>query len=131
MRMALRSAGLNPEEVSYVNAHATATKAGDIAEVRAIKTVFGSSASKLAVSSTKGAHAHMLGAAGAVEMAICAMAVSNNVVPPTINYETKDPECDLDCVPNVAREMPVKVAMSNSFGFGGHNATLVCKKFEG
>ncbi len=131
MKMALRSAGLNPEDVSYVNAHATATKAGDIAEVQAIKSVFGSRASKLPVSSTKGAHAHMLGAAGAVELAICAMAVSNNVVPPTINYETKDPECDLDCVPNVARELPVKVAMSNSFGFGGHNATLVCKKFEG
>ncbi|HQC42194.1 MAG TPA: beta-ketoacyl-ACP synthase II [Verrucomicrobiota bacterium] len=131
MRMALRSAGLNPEDVSYINAHATATKAGDIAEVQAIKSVFGSRATKLPVSSTKGAHAHMLGAAGAVEMAICAMAVSNNVVPPTINYETKDPECDLDCVPNVARELNVKVAMSNSFGFGGHNATLVCKKFEG
>lgn len=131
MRMALRSAGINPEEVSYINAHATSTKAGDIAEVRAIKTVFGDNAKKLAVSSTKGAHAHMLGATGAVEMAICAMSVANDVVPPTINYEHKDPECDLDCVPNVAREMKVEVALSNSFGFGGHNASLICRKYRG
>lgn len=131
MKMCLRTAGLNPEDVQYVNAHATSTRAGDIAEVEAIKTVFGSHVSKLAVSSTKGAHGHMLGATGAVEMAVCALSVAHDVVPPTINYEHKDPECDIDCVPNVAREMKVNAAMSNSFGFGGHNATLVCRKFNG
>lgn len=131
MRMALRSAGLNPQEVSYINAHATSTKAGDIAEVQALKSLFGDSLNKVAVSSTKGAHGHMLGATGAVEMAVCALSVAHNVVPPTINYENKDPDCDLDCVPNTAREMEVNVAISNSFGFGGHNASLICRKFKG
>lgn len=131
MRMALRSARLNPENVSYVNAHATSTRAGDVAEVKALQTVFGEKIKSLAVSSTKGAHGHMLGATGAVELIVSALSVFNNVVPPTINYETKDPECDLDCVPNTAREMEVDVAMSNSFGFGGHNATLVCRKYKG
>ncbi len=131
MRMALRSAGMNPEEISYINAHGTSTPQGDICETRAIKTVFGSHASKLAVSSTKGATGHMLGAAGAVEMAVCAKAIQTGIVPPTINYENPDPQCDLDCVPNTAREMPVNAIINNSFGFGGHNACLVANKFVG
>ena len=130
MQMALRTAGVNPEDVQYINAHATSTHAGDIAEVQAIKKVFGDHALKLAVSSTKGAHGHMLGATGAVEMAVCALTIAKGVIPPTINQFVKDPECDLDVVPNVAREQNVDVAMSNSFGFGGHNASLVCRKLK-
>ncbi|MBI4326309.1 MAG: beta-ketoacyl-ACP synthase II [Chloroflexi bacterium] len=129
MRMALRSARLQPEEISYINAHGTSTPQGDICETQAIKTVFGAHARKLAVSSTKGATGHMLGAAGAVEMAICAKAIQTNIVPPTINYEHPDPDCDLDYVPNAAREMPVHAVLNNSFGFGGHNATVVARKF--
>ena len=129
MKMALRSAGLRPDEVSYINAHGTSTPQGDLCETQAIKTIFGDHARKLAVSSTKGATGHMLGAAGAVEMAICAKAIQTNVVPPTINYEQPDPQCDLDYVPNRAREMEVTAALNNSFGFGGHNATMAAKKF--
>jgi 3-oxoacyl-[acyl-carrier-protein] synthase II len=131
MRMALRNGGLNPEDVSYINAHGTSTPQGDIAETQAIKTVFGAHARKLAVSSTKGATGHMLGAAGAVEMVVCAKAIQTDVVPPTINYEVPDPECDLDYVPQTARETRVNAIVNNSFGFGGHNATLVAKKFLG
>src|SRR5438067_3945603 len=131
MKMALRNAGLNPEDISYINAHGTSTPQGDIAETQAIKTVFGGHAPKLAVSSTKGATGHMLGAAGAVEMAICAKAIQIGAVPPTINYEVPDPECDLDYVPNTARKMKVNAIVSNSFGFGGHNATIAAKKFNG
>lgn len=131
MRMALRSAGIRPDEVSYINAHGTSTLQGDICETQAIKTVFAEHARVLAVSSTKGATGHMLGAAGAVELAACAKAIQTNVVPPTINYEHPDPECDLEYVPNAAREMPVRIAISNSFGFGGHNASLVVRAFEG
>ena len=131
MRMALRSAGLHPTEVSYINAHGTSTPQGDVCETQAIKTVFGEHARKLAVSSTKGATGHMLGAAGAVETAICAKAIQTNLVPPTINYENPDPRCDLDYVPNLAREMPVNVIVNNSFGFGGHNATIIARKFLG
>ena len=131
MRMALRNAGLNPEQISYINAHGTSTPQGDIAETQAIKTVFGDGARKLAVSSTKGATGHMLGAAGAVEMIVCAKALQTDIVPPTINYQVPDPECDLDYVPNTARKMPVEAIVNNSFGFGGHNATLVAKKFRG
>jgi 3-oxoacyl-[acyl-carrier-protein] synthase II len=131
MKMALRSAGLRPEDVSYINAHGTSTPQGDICETQAIKTVFGDHAREVAVSSTKGATGHMLGAAGAVEMAICAKAIQANVVPPTINYEKPDPECDLDYVPNKAREMTVNAVVNNSFGFGGHNATMVAKRFTG
>jgi 3-oxoacyl-[acyl-carrier-protein] synthase II len=131
MNSALRSAGLRPDEVSYINAHGTSTPQGDLCETQAIKTIFGDHARKLAVSSTKGATGHMLGAAGAVEMAICAKAIQTNRVPPTINYEQPDPECDLDYVTNTAREMAVNVALNNSFGFGGHNATMVAKKFAG
>jgi 3-oxoacyl-[acyl-carrier-protein] synthase II len=131
MKTALRSAGLRPDEVSYINAHGTSTPQGDLCETQAIKTIFGDHARKLAVSSTKGATGHMLGAAGAVEMAICAKAIQTNCVPPTINYEQPDPECDLDYVPNTAREMAVNTALNNSFGFGGHNATMVAQKFVG
>src|SRR5208337_5148693 len=125
MRVGLRGAGINPEDISYINAHGTSTPQGDIAETEAIKTVFGEHARKLAVSSTKGATGHMLGAAGAVEMIVCAKALQTNTVPPTINYEVPDPDCDLDYVPNSARQLKVNAIVNNSFGFGGHNATLV------
>jgi len=131
MKAALRSAGLDPSRVSYINAHGTSTPQGDVCETQAIKTVFGQHANKLSVSSTKGATGHMLGAAGAVEMIACALAVHDGVVPPTINYQVPDPECDLDYVPNTARQMPVDVVVNNSFGFGGHNATVIAKKFVG
>jgi len=129
MKMALRNAGLNPTDISYINAHGTSTPQGDIAETQAIKTVFGDHARKLAVSSTKGATGHMLGAAGAVELAVCVKAIQNDVVPPTINLEKPDPECDLDYVPHTARELKVSAIVNNSFGFGGHNATVIAKKF--
>ena len=131
MKMALRSGGLNPSDVSYINAHGTSTPPGDICETQAIKSVFGEHARKLAVSSTKGATGHLLGAAGAVEMAICAKALESDVVPPTINYQVPDPNCDLDYVPNTAREIRVNAVLNNSFGFGGHNATIAAKKFAG
>jgi 3-oxoacyl-[acyl-carrier-protein] synthase II len=129
MRMALRNAGLNPQDISYINAHGTSTPQGDIAETEAIKTVFGGHARKLAVSSTKGATGHMLGAAGAVEMVVCAKAIQTDTVPPTINYEYPDPACDLDYVPNTARQIKVQAVVNNSFGFGGHNATIVARRF--
>jgi 3-oxoacyl-[acyl-carrier-protein] synthase II len=131
MRMALRSAKLDPTDISYINAHGTSTPQGDVCETQAIKSVFGDYARKVAVSSTKGATGHMLGAAGAVEMALCAKAIQRDVVPPTINYENPDPECDLDYVPNAARELHVGAIINNSFGFGGHNASLVARKFLG
>lgn len=131
MKMALRSGGLNPGEIDYINAHGTSTPQGDIAETQAIKTVFGEHAHKLAVSSTKGATGHMLGAAGAVELAICAKAIEKQVVPPTINLDRPDAECDLDYVPQTAREMKVHAIISNSFGFGGHNASVAARKFVG
>jgi 3-oxoacyl-[acyl-carrier-protein] synthase II len=131
MRMGLRNAGLNPEDVSYINAHGTATPQGDIAETEAIKTVFGNSARKLAVSSTKGATGHMLGAAGAVETIACAKAIQTDTLPPTINYEIPDPACDLDYVPSTARSAKVTAVVNNSFGFGGHNASIVVTKFRG
>ena len=131
MKMALRHGRLNLTDVSYINAHGTSTPQGDICETQAIKAVFGDHAKKLVVSSTKGATGHMLGAAGAVEMAACALAIKNSIVPPTINYQVPDPECDLDYVPNTAREMPVNAIINNSFGFGGHNSTIAAKKFVG
>jgi 3-oxoacyl-[acyl-carrier-protein] synthase II len=131
MRMGLRNAGLNPEDISYINAHGTSTPQGDCAETEAIKAVFGAHAHKLAVSSTKGATGHMLGAAGAVEMIVCAKAIQTDTVPPTINYEFPDPLCDLDYVPNTARSMKVNAIINNSFGFGGHTASLVARKFLG
>ena len=128
MRHALNSAGVDPQEVGYVNAHGTSTKLGDVAETKAIKSVFGDHAYKLAVSSTKSVHGHLLGAAGAIEAAACVLALERGLLPPTINLDNPDPECDLDYVPNKARKADVDVAISNSFGFGGHNATLVIKK---
>ena len=127
MRRAIEKSGVAPEEVGYVNAHGTSTKLGDVAETKAIKEVFGAHAQHLAVSSTKSVHGHLLGAAGAIEAAACIMALERGVLPPTINLEHQDPDCDLDYVPNKARKSEIKVAMSNSFGFGGHNATLVIK----
>jgi 3-oxoacyl-[acyl-carrier-protein] synthase II len=130
MQMALQKAGLNPSDIDYINAHGTSTPQGDICETRAIKTVFKDNAKKVAVSSTKSMTGHLLGAAGVVEMIVCAKALQENVVPPTINLDHPDPECDLDYVPNHAREMKVNVVVNNSFGFGGHNATLIAKKFD-
>jgi 3-oxoacyl-[acyl-carrier-protein] synthase II len=131
MKAALRTGGLNPTDVSYINAHGTSTPQGDVCETQAIKTVFGEAARKVAVSSTKGATGHMLGAAGAVEMTACALAIKHGIVPPTINYEFPDPDCDLDYVPNTARELEVNAIVNNSFGFGGHNSTIVATKFVG
>ena len=131
MRMALDSGGLNPDDISYINAHGTSTPQGDVCETQAIKSVFSEHARRLAVSSTKGATGHMLGAAGGVEMAVCCKALETGTVPPTINYENSDPNCDLDYVPNEAREIEVNAIANNSFGFGGHNACLVAKKFKG
>ncbi len=130
MRSALRKAGVAPEDVDYVNAHGTSTKLGDIAETRAIREVFGAHADRLAVSSTKSMHAHLLGAAGAMEAAACVLAMERGQIPPTINLDSQDPDCDLDYVPNHARPAAVSVAMSNSFGFGGHNSTLVLRRAE-
>jgi len=129
MKMALRHAKLNPSDISYINAHGTSTPQGDIAETQAIKSVFGDHARKLAVSSTKGATGHMLGAAGATELVFCVKAIENDLVPPTINIEKQDPECDLDYVPHKPRELKVNAIVNNSFGFGGHNATVIARKF--
>jgi len=131
IKLALEHARISPEKVDYINAHATSTDIGDICETRAIKTVFGDHAYKVAISATKSMTGHCLGGAGAVEMAACALAIRDGVIPPTINLENPDPECDLDYTPNVAREKKVRVAVNNSFGFGGHNATLVATEFTG
>jgi 3-oxoacyl-[acyl-carrier-protein] synthase II len=128
MRLALDSAKMNPGEVTYINAHGTSTPFNDANETKAIKTVFGDHARKLAVSSTKSMTGHMLGAAGGAEAVISVLAITRNVLPPTINYTTPDPECDLDYVPNQARETRVQAVMSNSFGFGGTNAVLLFKR---
>ncbi len=129
MAAALRDANLRPDQVDYINAHGTATPVGDKCETAAIKTVFGEHARKLAISSTKSMTGHLLGAAGSVETAVCALALRDQIVPPTINYEEPDPDCDLDYVPNKAREMNVNVCLNNSLGFGGHNAAIIIKKF--
>jgi 3-oxoacyl-[acyl-carrier-protein] synthase II len=132
MRMALGDAGVNPDEIDYINAHGTSTPLGDAAETRVIKTALGEeNARKTPISSTKGATGHCLGAAGGVEAIFCTLAIRDGVLPPTINQETPDPECDLDYIPNEAREADVRVAVSNSFGFGGHNACIVLRRFEG
>jgi beta-ketoacyl-acyl-carrier-protein synthase II len=131
MLAAIRDAGIRPEEVDYINAHGTSTELNDKVETQAIKAAFGEHAYKLAVSSTKSMTGHMLGAAGAVEAIATALALRDQILPPTINYETPDPACDLDYVPNEARRAPVRVALSNSFGFGGHNATIALKRYEG
>ena len=125
MVMALKDARINPDEVQYVNAHGTSTPLGDEAETRAIKTVFGAHARKLAISSTKSMLGHLLGASGGVELIATALSIRHSVIHPTINYETPDPGCDLDYVPNTARETRIRRAISNSFGFGGHNCCLV------
>jgi len=131
MQLALDHARLSPDQIDYINAHATSTDIGDICETRAIKQVFGDHAHKVAISSTKSMTGHLLGGAGGIEMAACALAIRDSVIPPTINLENPDEECDLDYTPNVAREKKVRVALNNSFGFGGHNATLVATEFRG
>jgi 3-oxoacyl-[acyl-carrier-protein] synthase II len=129
MKRALKDASLRPEDIQYINAHGTSTPANDLNETLAIKAVFGDSAKTVNVSSTKSATGHMLGAAGAVEFLICALVVGDGTIPPTINYETPDPECDLDYTPNKPVKREVNAALSNSFGFGGHNTTLAVKRF--
>ncbi len=130
MEMALEHAGLKPEDVDYINTHGTSTPLGDICETKAIKRTFGDYAKNgLVVSSTKSMTGHLLGAAGAIELLACVYAIQDNFVPPTINVVNQDPECDLDVCPNVGRSMKVDVALSNSFGFGGHNASLIVKRF--
>jgi 3-oxoacyl-[acyl-carrier-protein] synthase II len=130
MRMAIKDAKIDVERVGYINAHGTSTKQGDIAETVAVKTVFGDHAKKLAMSSTKSMTGHTLGAAGGIEAAIAILAIERGIIPPTVNLENPDPECDLDYVPNTAREAKVDVALSNSFGFGGTNATLIFSRFK-
>ena len=130
MLMAFADAGVSPDQIDYINAHGTSTPLGDASETRVIKRALGEHiARKVPISSTKGATGHCLGAAGAVEAIFCALAIHEGVLPPTINYETPDPECDLDYIPNEAREADVGVAVSNSSGFGGHNASIVLRRF--
>lgn len=131
IRNALHDARMEPSEIDYINAHGTSTPYNDRTETLAIKKVFGDDARRLAVSSTKSMTGHLLGAAGGVELVACALALEHQILPPTINYETPDPECDLDYVPNTARPAAVRTAMSNAFGFGGHNAILILRKYEG
>ena len=128
MRLMLRNAGEDPDAVDYINAHGTGTPLGDVAETRAVKTVFGPHARRLAISSTKSSVGHLLGASGGVEFIATALAIRDQIAPPTINLETPDPECDLDYVPLVPRQMPIRLAASNSFGFGGHNVCLLLKQ---
>jgi 3-oxoacyl-[acyl-carrier-protein] synthase II len=130
MKLALDRARISPEQVDYINAHATSTDIGDLCETRAIKQIFGEHAYKVPISATKSMTGHLLGGAGGIEMAACVLAIRDSVIPPTINLENPDEECDLDYTPNVAREKKVRVALNNSFGFGGHNATLVASAFE-
>jgi 3-oxoacyl-[acyl-carrier-protein] synthase II len=131
MRWAIEDAGLSPNEVEHINAHGTSTQLNDAVETLAIKLLFGEHAYRIPISSTKSMIGHLLGGSGAVEAVACIKTISTGVIHPTINYEYPDPDCDLDYVPNVARVKDVNVALSNSFGFGGQNACLVFKKFEG
>jgi 3-oxoacyl-[acyl-carrier-protein] synthase II len=130
MRNCIRDAGLDPEQVDYINAHGTSTTLGDVAETKAIHSVLGDHAKKLAVSSTKSSIGHLLGASGGVELIACVQAIRNRTLPPTVNLEDPDPQCDLDYVPNQARDRDVRFAMSNSFGFGGHNACILISRYE-
>ncbi|NOQ17283.1 MAG: beta-ketoacyl-ACP synthase II [Methyloprofundus sp.] len=130
MKNALRDAGLNAEQIDYINAHGTSTPAGDLGETQAMKAALGDHAYKVAISSTKSMIGHMLGAAGGIEAVLSALAIKNQIAPPTINLDNQDPECDLDYVPNTARDMKIDIAVSNSFGFGGTNGTLVFKRYE-
>ncbi|AKG34683.1 3-oxoacyl-ACP synthase [Paenibacillus durus ATCC 35681] len=130
MKMAIRDAGIKPEEIDYINAHGTSTPVGDKSETAAIKMALGDHAYKVPVSSTKSMTGHLLGAAGGVEAIICGLSLQNNMIAPTINLDNPDPECDLDYVPNKPREAELNIAMSNSFGFGGHNATVILKKYN-
>jgi 3-oxoacyl-[acyl-carrier-protein] synthase II len=130
MRSALRRADVEPERVGYINAHGTSTPLGDLAETRAIKQVFGDHAYDLAISSTKSVTGHCFGAAGAVEAMMCVLALHHGVLPPTANYEQPDPDCDLDYVPNEAREAQVEIALSNAMGLGGHNACVLVGRFS-
>jgi 3-oxoacyl-[acyl-carrier-protein] synthase II len=130
MKMALRKAEIAPTDVDYINAHGTSTELNDRVETKAIKTVFGEYAYKVPISSTKSMTGHMIGAAGAIEAAICVLTIQNGIIPPTINYANPDPDCDLDYVPNVARRANVKTTLSNTFGFGGHNSCLIIRKYS-
>jgi len=130
VRMALAEAEVSPAQVDYINAHGTGTRLNDITETQVIKEVFKEHARKVAISSTKSMHGHVMGATGAVELAATVQAIDKGVIPPTANYTQPDPECDLDYVPNQAREKPVRIAISNSFAFGGLNAVLLVRRFE-
>jgi 3-oxoacyl-(acyl-carrier-protein) synthase len=131
MRLALQDAKVNPTEVDYINAHGTGTPLNDSAETRAIKAAFGEKAYDVPISSTKSMTGHIMGMTGALEVIFSSLAIRDGILPPTIHYQTPDPDCDLDSIPNTAREKTVNVVMSNAFGFGGHNSVLVIKKFEG
>jgi len=130
MTMAVKRAGIAPSEVDYINAHGTSTQLNDKMETAAIKTVLGDHARKVAISSTKSMLGHLIGGAGAIECAVCALVIKNGIIPPTINYTTPDPDCDLDYVPNTARKAKVRTTLSNSFGFGGHNSVLILRRYE-
>jgi len=130
IRQALASAQANLEDVGYISAHGTGTQLNDQSETRAVKGAFGKLAYQIPISSTKSMTGHMIGAAGAIEAAICVLTIQNGVIPPTINYVNPDPECDLDYVPNVARKADVKTTLSNTFGFGGHNSALIIRKYN-
>ncbi|MHB8620237.1 MAG: beta-ketoacyl-[acyl-carrier-protein] synthase family protein, partial [Chloroflexota bacterium] len=130
MRRAIAKANMAPDDIDYVNAHGTSTDVGDRSETAALHQVFGDRARSLAVSSTKSMHGHLLGGAGALESLMCIMAINDGIIPPTINYHEPDPACDLDYVPNVARVAKVDTAMNNTFGFGGHNSTLILRRYR-
>jgi 3-oxoacyl-(acyl-carrier-protein) synthase len=131
MVQALADAQLHPDQIDYISAHGTATHLNDLTETKAIKLAFGEQAYRIPISSTKSMTGHMIAATAALEIIFCALAIRDGVIPPTIHYQTPDPECDLDYVPNTAREKKVEIAMSNAFGFGGHNAVVIVKRFTG